>query len=245
MRLPDHIYNALKPLFAQHADWHVARMPEHSHLRGPGTHFPGLQGLNQAGSGEQFLRFHREMVRIFKWVLANTPGPAYPYTPWPRLPDWVANLFESSRPGFLAEAYQETNRLVIEGTADELGNFIEATRLSSHPVRGIHNRTHGTVAAYERQTFGVSNPLLVDAQMDSSRTAPHNEHFWGLHGWIDEVFAEWQRLHNEIVDQSPLDPVLGGHGHGGHPHHEVGVVNQPAASVSVDESKIFKPIWEE
>ena len=80
MRLPDNIYNAVKPLFAHHAPWHNARKPENRSLRGPGTLFPGLKGIDEPGSGEQFLRFHRDMVRLFKWVLANTPGPAYPFS---------------------------------------------------------------------------------------------------------------------------------------------------------------------
>jgi hypothetical protein len=49
--------------------------------------------------------------------------------------------------------------------------------------------------------------------MGSPDTAHHNEHFWSLHGWIDELFAEWQRAHGEPVDQSPQPPIAAGHGH--------------------------------
>lgn len=65
MRLPDHIYHALKPVFAPHAPWHYARTSEGAHLRGPGTQYPDLKGVDEPGSGEQFLRFHREMCRVF------------------------------------------------------------------------------------------------------------------------------------------------------------------------------------
>lgn len=53
-----------------------------------------------------------------------------------------------------------------------------------------------------RKPWGMGDPA----------TAPHNEHFWGLHGWIDAFFAGWQTGHGEVVDQSPLDPA-GGHHH--------------------------------
>ena len=76
MRLPDNIYNAAKPVFAHHAPWHFARLPENARLRGPGTAFPDLKGIDQPGSGEQFLRFFAPKS------VANNGGPVFGTSPW-------------------------------------------------------------------------------------------------------------------------------------------------------------------
>jgi len=239
MRLPDHIYNALKPHMAHHAPWHIARFPDNTALRGPGTNFPDLKALNEVGSGEQFLRFHRIMVRVFKWVLQNTPGPRYQYAPWPKFPLWLSNEFDVARPSFLLDAYAEVQRLITNGTADELGNCIEATELDTRPVANIHNLAHGTIHRYEVRHFGENNPRLRDAGMNSFSTAPHNEHFWGLHGWIDERFADWQRNHGEVVDQSPLPPQHSGH------EHMLTLEFRGLPTVAPDlEHRVFKAVWE-
>jgi hypothetical protein len=212
MRLPDHIYQAVREPFAHHATWHIARIDPEGH--GPGSPFPELRGLDEPGCGEQFLRFHRDMVRVFKWVVENTPGPAFAYEPWPRLPSWLEEEFASQQSGFpLAEAYDELGRLIKAGSADDLGNFIEATELSDHPARNVHNLSHGLIHVYEVRTLGAEDPRLEDAGMDGFPTAPHNEHFWGLHGWIDNLFADWQVQHGETVDQSPLPPEESEHAH--------------------------------
>lgn len=234
MRLPEHIYTALKPHMAHHAPWHVARRPGNEAMRGPGTAFPTLLGLLDVGSGEQFLRFHRDMVRVFKWVLANTPGPAYTYTPWPELPPFVADLFEANDPGFLAGVYSRTIELVAQSTAEQLGAFIEATLTSTEPRRGLHDSTHGAVDQYEVGQFGAGAAGLKDARMNAFGTAPHNEHFWGLHGWIDERFADWQRAHGEAVDQSPLPPSH-------HLHGLMGIVPAPVEPHTGGD--VLRPHW--
>lgn len=203
MRLPEHIYKAIKEPFAHHGPWHVARQPENGRLRGPGNAFPDLKSLDDAGSGEQFLRFHRDMVRMFKWFVENTPGPPFAFEPWDRLPSWLEEEF-GTVPWPLSETYDDIDRLVKEGSADDLGNFIEPTNLDSRVGSGVHDSAHGFTHRYEVRTMGADNAALVDAGMNSFFTAPHNEHFWGLHGWIDSVFAEWQAQNGEDVDQSPL-----------------------------------------
>jgi hypothetical protein len=194
-----------------HAPWHIARFPENQDMRGPDTQLPDLKGLDEVGSGEQFLRFHRVMIRIFKWVLENTPEPKYEYKPWKEFPSWLTNDFEAARPGYLSSVYAEVERLSNEGSADDLGNCIESTLIDRRPVANIHNLAHGTIHGYETRNFGPNNQRLRDAGMNSFSTAPHNEHFWGLHGWIDERFAHWQLINGEIVDQSPLPPEHSGH----------------------------------
>jgi hypothetical protein len=243
MRLPDHLYNAVKPLFAHHAPWHNARQPANRSMRGPRTMFPDLKGTDEPGSGEQFLRFHRDMVRLFKWVLANTPGPAYPFSPWDQLPPWLAGLFDATSPTYLPTAYARIEHLVQHGSVDELGNYIEATPLAAaQEASDIHNRCHGTIADYEPRTFGANNERLRDAQMDSFAMAPHNEHFWGLHGWIDNRLAAWQVAHGEAVDQSPLPPSQSGHVH--MMDHMAEMPVMPATVMSHEEEvKILRPIW--
>jgi hypothetical protein len=98
--------------------------------------------------------------------------------------------------------------------------------------------------------------------MNDPATAPHNRHFWGLHGWIDESFARWQRAHGEAVDQSPISPHVSEHGHLAPPAplggvHDMAAGDQAARAVmneltrgtSQEEvSRIFKesifiPVW--
>lgn len=239
MRLPDHIYQVLKPHMAHHAPWHLARFPENASMRGPGTQFPDLKALNETGCGEQFLRFHRVMVRVFKWVLENSPSPKYQYAPWVQIPAWLANDFDAARPGFLSSAYAEVQRLTTQGSADDLGNCIEATSMDRRPVSNIHNLAHGTIHGYETRNFGANNPRLRDAGMNSFSTAPHNEHFWGLHGWIDERFADWQHAHGETVDQSPLAPEHSGH------EHMFSFEFKALPSVSPElERQVFRAVWD-
>src|SRR5688572_6014220 len=104
MRLPDHIYDSVKEHFPGHGEWHTARQPNRANLRGLGTPFPNLKGLNDAGSGEQFLLFHREMIRIFKWIIDTADGPQYNFVAWDTMPSWLSAYFESAKPGYLADA---------------------------------------------------------------------------------------------------------------------------------------------
>jgi len=202
MRLPDALYNAVKPLFVSHARWHAARDPRREGLRGPGTEFPDVLGLNEAGSGEQFLSYHREMLRTFTGVAFRHPDTGFVYRPWPKLPNWLGDFFAWAQPGFLDGALTRARDIVRRGTADELGNFLESTLVTSDPFRGIHNIAHGNIAAYEEHRFGTDHPGLRDARMDSSVSSPHNEHFWGLHGWIDEMYVDLQRRRGEAMDRS-------------------------------------------
>jgi len=216
MRLPDPLYRAVKPLFVSHSRWHVARHPERADLRGPGTEFPDLLSVDRKGSGEQFLRFHREMIRVFRETAAEFSDTGFFYEPWPALPVWLVDFFQWSQPGFLEGALARTRELVRTGTGDDLGNFLESTRVTTHPFRGLHSMAHANVAAYEEHRFGSDHPALRDAAMDRSETAPHNEHFWGLHGWIDERYAE-------LLERSPK------------PDRRRGVIHEPSTSARFGE----------
>lgn len=214
------------------------------------SQFPNLKFLNEAGSGEEFLVFHREMIRHFKWQVDQTPEADYRYEPWPDIPSWIVAAFEQSQPGYLAAAQAEIQRLVQVGTLDELGAFIEATQTALNPARNLHNRTHGLISAMERNVtiaaasllsiFSPVVPITVDdADMGNLATSPHNDHFWQLHGWIDERYADWQRAHGETVDQSPLE-----HMHHGMFVREVAPIGRSAAfaeAIARASAVIFQP----
>ena len=193
MRLPDPLYGAVRSIFASHGRWHAARLPGNAAQRGPGTEFPALRALDEPGSGEQFLDYHREMLRAFTAVAARHPEASYELDRWKRFPSWLADFFAWSQPGFLPGALARAAEIVRSGTADDLGNFLESTLVSSDPFRGLHNIAHANIAAYEEHRFGAAHPALGDAAMDSSASSPHNEHFWSLHAWIDDLYSELLR----------------------------------------------------
>jgi hypothetical protein len=216
MRLPDTVYQQLKTTMAHHAPWHFARFrrewvapddrPAWQLAR---NQFPNVKYLNQAGCGEEFLRFHRLMIRHFKWIVDQNPQSGFVYSPWRELPNWLAARFSEN---YLRVANARIAALIERGSADQLGNFIEATALDNSYGSSIHNSCHGQISEYEEENF-PNDPRLTDASMNSPDTAHHNEHFWGLHGWIDEIFAAWQRRRGEEVDQSPLEPSHHDHFH--------------------------------
>src|SRR5690348_12934307 len=147
------------------------------------------------------------MVRNFKWLVENTPAAAYQFEPWTQLPDFLVQLLS---PNSVTTALAGIDARVASATADDLGGYIEATRVVQPPPAGanIHNFSHGSISQYENLPAGSG------ADMKSLIESPYNEYFWKLHGWIDDYFAAWQNGHGEAVDQSPLDP----HAAGGHMH---------------------------
>ncbi|MEP0915025.1 hypothetical protein NDI45_29585 [Leptolyngbya sp. GB1-A1] len=71
MRLPDNLYNAVKPPFKHHSPWHLSRLTREDILARNPALIPRWEEareefktkfLNEVGSGEEFLRFHREMI---------------------------------------------------------------------------------------------------------------------------------------------------------------------------------------
>jgi len=197
MRLPDPLSGAVRTLSLLHARWHEARHPRRADLRGSGTEFPDLLPTDRRGAGKQFLEFHREMILGFRKILAAHPAAGFAGDAWKEIPLWLVDFFSWAQPGFLDGALARTEALVGEGDADDLGNFLESTLATSEPFRGLHGLAHANITGYEEQRFGRDHPLLRGAAMDRPETAPNNEHFWGLHGWIDDRYAELERRRNE------------------------------------------------
>ena len=203
-----------------HGAWHTARLLErwirHDDLQDwqEARHlYPDVKFVTEEGSGRQFLDFHRLMLRHFMWLVEHTPGHEYVFVPWADLPAWLKAAPENLG-GFTSEyLYAQktvTDSLVIgpTTTADQLGSFLESTKLNNSFGSNIHNLCHAAIAAYEyRGALGYEG-----AEMDDFATAHYNGHFWNLHGWLDDIYARWQSVHGEPVDQTPLDPGEG-HGH--------------------------------
>lgn len=193
MRLPDPLYTKVKRFCGRHAGWHDARLPGNASRRGPGTEFPGLRALDEPGSGEQFLDYHRGMLTDFCEAAASGSSSRWALDRWEHFPSWLADYFAWAQPGFLRGAFDRAEEIVRGGTADDLGNFLESTLVSEDPFRGIHNLAHTHIAAYEEHRFGADHPFLRDASMGSPETSPHNEHFWSLHAWIDGLYSRLLR----------------------------------------------------
>jgi Common central domain of tyrosinase len=199
MRLPINIYTLTRKHFDCHACWHEMRSPSIPQEK-RNQCFPGLRALGQRGAGEDFLRFHREMIRNFKWLLQDAPGTKYRYRPWYDFPTWIECLLDAFHPTYRRQLKSQLDE-ILEESLDELGVYIEGYGLKDD-FPAIHWVIHGIVSDFEKLNFGPQKT----ADMGKMETAPNNEHFWGLHGWIDNMYARWQRKNGEQVDQSPLEP---------------------------------------
>lgn len=208
MKLPEPILASVRQAFEpHHIFWHVARIPEtevppeiRQLWEQSRAAFPALIARGSPGAGEQFLRFHRDMMRNYKWILQQHAGHGVTYLPWTAIPENVSGTLE----GWGLDVQMHLRRvgeLISQHSVDDLGNFIEPNPAGV----GLHDYSHGAVTELEQDStpeeFSMGNPA----------TSHRNLVFYELHGWIDERLADWQRANGEQVDQSPLDP-----GHGGH-----------------------------
>ena len=189
VRLPDPLYAAVKPISAPHARWHEARDAERRRLLGLESEFPGLIDRGAPGSGAQFLEYHRKMLLDFDPALRERAPAELSVRPWREIPYWLSQFFSWAQPGYLPGALGRLREIVAGGTPDELGRFLETPPSAQAPFSGLHEVAHTLIAIYERHRFGADYPGLDDAGMGSPETSPHNEHFWGLHGWIDDLYA--------------------------------------------------------
>lgn len=200
MRLPLAIYDLAFPAFAHHGCWHDMRdgLYDDNVVK---RCFPGLIQAGDPGSGQQFLEFHRHMIRHFKWILLQVKELDYEYRPWVELPPWVVSYMDINfHPGYLESQLFNIERAVKERSLDELGMIIEGTISHAQPD-GVHAWVHDAVSWWETQMLGHPAP---GADMGKQHTAIFNDHFWRFHGWIDHFYARWQQLGGEAVDDSPL-----------------------------------------
>jgi hypothetical protein len=214
MKLPRPIFDLVKKAFRHHGCWHYLRMDDS--LQGEAQRrkcFPpcemwpdGLHSFREKGCGEEFLKFHRMMIRNFKWIVNSAPVPKYWYSPWEKFPCWVESKIDVLDPFYLRKLNHRLGSLVSGGSLDELGRFIEGDTLrgsSADTSPDVHSKIHGIVHDYEQTNFGRQD----DSDMGNADTAACNEHFWRLHGWIDEVYVRWEHANGETPNQSPLEPM--------------------------------------
>jgi hypothetical protein len=213
MLLPPPLFVVLSSHFDHHNAWHVARQPSQATLRATfrGECGDALAGLHEVGSGCDFLRFHRRMMRHFFFVLQEVNYSAFEFRPWPdrRLPGWVEGAIANRYPDFdLAVSYHEIERFVAAGDVENLGGFMEANESwRGSPGASLHNRAHMGLDMLECGMFcGDSS-----ARMKDLGNSPGNVFFWLLHDWIDRRYEECQRNSGEPVDRSPLQ--MDGHDH--------------------------------
>ena len=207
MRLPLPVYKLVNQYMGHHGCWHRLRDPSFTQQQRdacfpPGELFPhGLRDWTQQGSGVDFLRFHRMMIRNFKWILQQISPCSYAYHPWKELPQWLAPLLDAMDPVYRDKLFLELSDMVNKSTLDDLGRFIEGPE-ANDDFPQVHWLVHDLTAKYESIVFSPQ----PRANMADMATACFNEHFWGFHGWIDHWYAQWQKNHGEEVDQSPTKP---------------------------------------
>jgi hypothetical protein len=214
MKLPNNIYAMVKEYMGHHGCWHKLRREDYSQEArnrcfSPGgpSHWPwpnGLKEQGQQGSGDDFLKFHRLMIRNFRWIVATAPGPRYSYIPWQQFPPWLIDIFTMVDPRYVTRVNEDLDGIVSNSakSSDDLGRRIEGPQIGA-AFPNIHSNVHGAVSDYEFKHFGAQ----TSCDMGKASVSMLNEHFWGFHGWIDNYYAHWQIAHGDTVDQSPVKPV--------------------------------------
>ncbi|MBN8598276.1 MAG: hypothetical protein J0L78_11440 [Planctomycetes bacterium] len=214
MRLPGPLFDAVRLHMSWHGDWHYARLNPaavgrdgQAIIERARVRFPDAICMVDEGSGEQFLTFHRHMLRHYKWIVQNTPVPGYVFDMWDELPPWVtARLGAEYMAGFEAALAE----LLAGPSLDELGAFLESTpRAARRRFHGVHELCHVAIVDIEAEQY-PSDERRRDASMGDMKLAHYNEHFWSLHHWIDSLYSAWQIGHGIVPNVSPLRPD---HGH--------------------------------
>lgn len=209
MKLPAPIFDHAKKYFAHHGCWHELRSPSYSQaVRNKcfpkGEMLPNeLHKRGERGCGEDFLRFHRLMIRNFKWIIKAAPPPKYYYAPWSDFPNWLGPILDAMDPFYRRKLNYKLEDMINNACLDDLGQFIEGER-NEPEFPHIHYTVHEIVADYEFSNFGPQPA----ANMGDPAVSAYNQHFWGFHGWIDEIYARWQMAHGEAVEQDALEPHM-------------------------------------
>lgn len=207
MLLPAPLQIGLEAHLPYHRCWHLARQTGDPDLLKifQGERGRALHPVGAPGSGCDFLRFHRRMMRHFAWLLQRTPVLMFHFVSWvpPTLPQWVETVIHDIEPDFdLKSAYDGVQKLLTSGTIDQLGIFIEQARSDdTTPGQGIHSCVHRVLGTFELGLYADDRT----GGMGNLGTAPLNIFFWTFHGWIDDVYAEWQRCHGELPDRVSKD----------------------------------------
>ncbi len=199
---PVQLYDLVKKSFPYEGDWHYARLEESAELR---QVMPGVVPVDDVrASGRQFLQHVREMTRVFKHLATNKVVPEET-KPWKSIPLFVVHELGAD---YTEVVRAEIERLIKDGTDNQLGGFIAGTAAYAPPFlseefTGCYARMHRALAAHDRR----SNTHTEDCGVDDPCVAHLNAHYWGLAGWIDNLYAAWQKRNNQLADQSPVPPT--------------------------------------
>lgn len=186
------------PALVAKLDKHFGRHHCFHQARSAGTPPPfqfGYQTAGAPGSGVEFLDFHRSMCRIFAKIIQDgghqVPGcEAWPLGSPVDLPPHIRTKLTGAQQRAADQALVNIRaRLAQDGPSpDVLGIVIELE---------LHNPLHGWIGAFEQPTDPPSG-------MEDMSIAPRNEHFWGLHGWIDKIEAHWRETFGRPFQDPPV-----------------------------------------
>jgi hypothetical protein len=142
-------------------------------------------------------------MKHFFFVLQTVDYDGFAFEPWSdrRLPRWVEKALSEKYPNFdLSSAYTTIDEKIAAGKIEDLGGFIEAND-RWRPLQGasLHNRVHLALDAFECDIYCGDQT----SRMSDLGTSPGNVLFWLLHDWIDQRYAECQKVVGEAVDRSP------------------------------------------
>jgi hypothetical protein len=198
---PPQLYDLVKKTFPYEGDWHYARMPENADLR---KVMPNVVSDDDVRtSGKVFLQHLREMTRVFKYLAANKVLQDET-RPWPKIPHFLVVQLGAS---YTDTVQTEVNRLIVDGTENQLGGFIAGTAAYmpayiSEEWAGCYARMLRAITVHEKR----ENTHSEDSNADDPCVATLNAHYWGFIGWIDSMYAAWQKRHNQLVDQTAIAP---------------------------------------
>lgn len=157
------------PTYQEYVDIHVQAMTT------PAGHMWGAHG------GSNFLPWHREyLIRFENRLRLFNPLVTIPY--W----DWANDLLpvELSDPQDLAN-WGITRNIAIGPmpTQTQVNNVMAQTTWNGFrtSLEGIHNSVHVSVGGHMRTASSPSDPI-----------------FWLHHGFIDKIWADWQKLNPTI-----------------------------------------------
>lgn len=199
---PQDLFDLVKKSFPYEGDWNYAQLEECAELR---QTMQGVAPLSDARtSGKQFLVHIREMTKVFKFLSAGKVVPEQAKA-WKSVPLFVIQEIGAD---YMHNVQAEIDRLIAEGTENQLGGFLAGTAAYApayvaDQYAGCYARMHRAITAYDRR----SNTHTEDSNMDDPCVSHLNAHFWGLAGWVDNIYAAWQQRHKVLADQNPVPPA--------------------------------------
>jgi hypothetical protein len=199
---PQDLYDLVKKTFPYEGDWNYAQLEESAELR---QVMPGVVPVTDVrSSGKQFLVHLREMTKVFKYLAANKVVPEQTKA-WKTVPLFLVQELGAD---YIHNVQAEADRLIAEGTENQLGGFLAGTAayapaFVSEQYIGVYARMHRAITVHDKR----NNVHTEDSHMDDPCVSHLNAHFWGLAGWIDNLYAAWQQRHKMLADQNPVPPT--------------------------------------